>query len=145
MTECNLIEMLPDPAEYNHLRESVGWGTYEKEVVESSLPRSLFCVCAVLNEKVVAMARVIGDSGLVYYVQDVIVLPEHQGQGIGTRLMDAVMAYLRTHVSPNSVVGLMAANGKESFYEKYGFITRPSDQFGCGMTISHNTIQSHVP
>ena len=144
MTECSILEKLPSPAEYNHLRASVDWGTYESSVIESSLPRSLFCVCAVLDAKVVGMARVIGDGGLVYYVQDVIVLPEHQGQDIGTRLMDAIMAYLHTHTSPNSVIGLMAAKGKEPFYDKYGFITRPNDQLGCGMTTNHNTIQSHV-
>lgn len=145
MTECSVIEMLPGPAEYNHLRESVGWGTYETDVIESSLPRSLFCVCAVLNERVVGMARIIGDGGLVYYIQDVIVLPEHQRQGMGTRLMDAIMAYLSAHISSNSVIGLMSAKGKEPFYDKYGFTTRPNDRFGCGMTINHNTIQSNVP
>ena len=144
MTEFSVLEMLPSPAEYNHLRESVGWGTYETGLIASSLARSLFCVCAILNENVVGMARVIGDGGLVYYVQDVIVLPGHQGQGIGTRLMDVIMAYLHTHTSPNSVIGLMAAKGKEPFYDKYGCITRPNDQMSCGMTTNHNTIQSHL-
>ena len=142
--DCDIIEMLPTTAEYNHLRASVGWGTYEPVLIEAAMPHSLFCICAVLNERVIGMARVIGDGGLVYYVQDVIVLPEHQGQGIGTRLMDAIMAYLHTHTSPNSVIGLMAAKGKEPFYDKYGCITRPNDQMSCGMTTNHNTIQSHL-
>ena len=90
------------------------------------------------------MARVIGDGGLVYYIQDVILLPEHQRQGIGTRLMDAVIAYLNHHISPNSVVGLMVAKGKEPFYEKHGCITRPNDRLGCGMTIDYNTLQSSI-
>ncbi|MDO8673420.1 MAG: GNAT family N-acetyltransferase [Dehalococcoidia bacterium] len=34
------------------------------------------------------MARVIGDGGLFYYIQDVIFIPEYQRQGIGTQLMD---------------------------------------------------------
>ncbi|MHB1356873.1 MAG: GNAT family N-acetyltransferase [Anaerolineae bacterium] len=144
MREYIVVEMLPTPSEYNYLRASVGWGTYESDVIASSLPRSLFCVCAVLDEKIVGMARVIGDGGLVYYIQDVIVLPEHQRNGIGTRMMDAVISYLRAHVSPNSVIGLMSAKGKESFYSRYGFITRPTEQFGCGMTAKKTTIHHRI-
>jgi ribosomal protein S18 acetylase RimI-like enzyme len=81
------------------------------------------------------MARVIGDGGLTYYIQDVIVLPACQRQGLGTRLMDAVMAYLCANAHPGSVIGLMAAHGKEPFYQKYGFVARPTERLGCGMTI----------
>jgi GNAT superfamily N-acetyltransferase len=81
------------------------------------------------------MARTIGDGGLVYYIQDVIVLPDYQGRGIGTRMMDRIMAYVRTHARHNSIIGLMAAKGREPFYEKYGFTRRPNDQLGCGMTL----------
>ena len=72
---------------------------------------------------------------MVYYVQDVIVLPEHQNRGIGTRLMDRIMDYLRVHAHDNTIIGLMSAVGKESFYEKYGFTRRPNDKLGSGMTI----------
>lgn len=38
--------------------------------------------------ELLGMARVIGDGGLFYYIQDVIFIPEYQRQGIGTQLMD---------------------------------------------------------
>jgi GNAT superfamily N-acetyltransferase len=78
---------------------------------------------------------VIGDGGMVYYVQDVIVIPDYQRRGIGTQLMDRVMRYIRAHASHNTVVGLMAAKGKEAFYTRYGFTVRPTDQLGPGMTM----------
>jgi GNAT superfamily N-acetyltransferase len=81
------------------------------------------------------MARVIGDNGLTYYILDVIVTPEYQGQGIGTAMMDKVMSFVRAHASKNSIIALMSARGKESFYERYGFVQRPNDKMGCGMTI----------
>jgi ribosomal protein S18 acetylase RimI-like enzyme len=81
------------------------------------------------------MARVIGDGGLAFYIQDVVVLPEYQQQGIGTLLMDKVMEYIRAHAQHNSVIGLMAAVGKEAFYEKYGFTIRPNTKLGAGMTL----------
>jgi ribosomal protein S18 acetylase RimI-like enzyme len=40
------------------------------------------------------MARIIGDEGLYYYIQDVIVVPECQGRGIGKKLMARVMEYI---------------------------------------------------
>ena len=130
-----LVETLPNATDYNRLRQAVGWGAYEEGQIEASLPRSLYGVCVYLDGSVVGMARVVGDDGLVFYIQDVIVLPDHQRRGIGRRMMDKVMAYIRAHAHHNSVVGLMAAKGKEPFYQQYGFTPRPTDRLGCGMTL----------
>ena len=43
------------------------------------------------SDKIVAMARVIGDMGLCYYIKDVVVLPEYQGKGIGRMLIDELL------------------------------------------------------
>ena len=56
-----------------------------------------------------------------YYIQDVIVKPDYQRQGVGTQLMNKVMEYIHTHANNNSVIGLMAAKDKEPFYTRYGF------------------------
>ena len=133
--DYTLVEQLPSAAEYNRLRTLVGWGPYQENVIEKSLPHSLYCLCALQGKEMVGMARVIGDAGLVYYIQDLIVAPDHQRRGIGTRLMDKAMAYVRTHASHNSIVGLMSAKGKEPFYLRYGFTMRPNDAFGAGMTL----------
>jgi ribosomal protein S18 acetylase RimI-like enzyme len=133
--EVEITEKLPSPEEYNQLRSMVGWGIYELEVIKKALPNSLYCVCASIDDKTVGMARVIGDDGLVYYIQDVIVIPEYQGQGIGTALMDKVMAFIRAFASQNSIIGLMSARGKEDFYARYGFVQRPNDKLGCGMSL----------
>jgi ribosomal protein S18 acetylase RimI-like enzyme len=133
--DARVKELLPSPEEYNTLRAAVGWGTYDTAAVALSLPKSLFCVCACCDDRVVGMARVVGDATLVQYVQDVVVLPEFQNRGIGKSLMDAVMAYVGAHATDNSVVGLMSAKGKESFYERYGFVRRPNEQLGSGMTL----------
>ena len=135
MEKCTIIEKLPTAAEYNWLRSLVGWRTYQESVIEKALPNTLYCVCAYLGEKLVGMARIIGDGGMVYYIQDVIVIPEYQRQGIGTQMMDAIMAYIRAHASQNTIIGLMSAVGKEAFYEKYGFMIRPTEKYGAGMTM----------
>jgi ribosomal protein S18 acetylase RimI-like enzyme len=130
-----LVEKLPSAEEYNQLRQSVGWHVYETDVAAASLPNSLYGVCAFANTEIIGMARVLGDGGLVYYIQDVIVKLAYQGQGIGTKMMDKVMDYLRAHARNGTYIGLMAAKGKEPFYERYGFIRRPNERLGAGMII----------
>ncbi len=132
---CVIVEQLPTAAQFIQMRQAVGWRLPPEEAAARALPNSLYGVCAYVGERLVGTARVIGDGGLAYYIQDVIVLPEYQGQGIGAQLMDRVMAYVRTHAAHNAVIGLMAAAGKEPFYEKYGFTRRPNDRLGAGMTI----------
>jgi len=135
MYHYRINEQLPSVADYNRLREIVGWGGYPHAVAAPALARSLYGVCALVDGVVVGMARVVGDGGLVYYVQDVIVAPDHQGRGIGSALMERVMAYLRAHAVSGAVIGLMAAHDKEGFYERYGFARRPTERLGAGMTI----------
>ena len=135
MNACAIIEQLPTPEEYNRLRQAVGWRLHHEDVLEKALPNTLYCVCAFVDQKLVGMARVIGDGGMAYYIQDVIVIPDYQRQGIGAQLMNKVMAYLAAHAHQNTVIGLMSAPGKEAFYEKYGFTSRPTDRLGAGMTI----------
>jgi GNAT superfamily N-acetyltransferase len=129
-----LSDELPSAADYNRLRQAVGWGVYDPAVIEAALPRSLYGVCARVDGALVGMARVIGDAGLVYYIQDVIVLPEYQGRGLGSAMMERIMGYLGAHASHNTIVGLMAAKGREGFYERYGFTVRPTERYGSGMT-----------
>jgi ribosomal protein S18 acetylase RimI-like enzyme len=135
MIDLDIQEKLPSPAEYNALRSAVGWGTYDEKAAAAALPRSLYGVSAYHEGRIVAMARVLGDGCLVFYIQDVIVLPELQRQGIGSILMDKVMDYIGAHATDNTYVGLMAAKDREGFYESFGFIRRPNDRLGSGMVM----------
>ncbi len=125
-----LVERNPTLEEYQRLRGAVGWGDVETGAIEIGLRNSLFSVCAVLEDEVIGCGRVIGDSGIYFYVQDIIVLPEFQGKRIGRRIMDAIMEYLKAHARNGAFVGLMAAKGVSKFYERYGFKERPSDAPG---------------
>ena len=133
--EIRVLERLPTPEEYEQFRQAVGWRLHDLEAARRGLLGTLFAVCAYADGVLAGMARVIGDGALVYYIQDVIVLPAFQREGVGSRLMEKVMAYIETHASRNSVVGLMSAKGVEPFYLKYGFAARPNESLGAGMTI----------
>ena len=130
LDEYVLVERSPTVKEYQRLREAVGWGNMDFEATEVGLRNSLYSVCAMYKDEVIGCGRVVGDGGLYFYIQDIIVLPKFQRQGIGKRIMDAVMSYLSSHARPNAFIGLMAAKGVFKFYEKYKFVERPSDRPG---------------
>jgi ribosomal protein S18 acetylase RimI-like enzyme len=131
--EFCLFEELPTVQELIDIRKAVGWGERDYGAAKVSLANCLYSVCIRHEDKLVGLGRVVGDGGLYYYIQDVVVLPEFQGRGLGAAIMDKVMAHLRQQVKPGAVIGLLAAKGKEPFYEKYGFIARPTDMLGNGM------------
>jgi ribosomal protein S18 acetylase RimI-like enzyme len=130
-----LVERNPTLEEYQGLRRAAGWLDVETEAIETGLQNSLFSVCVILKNKVIGCGRVIGDGGIYFYIQDVIVLPEFQGKGIGRRIMDAIMEYLKSHARNGAFIGLMAAKGVSKFYERYGFKRRASDAPGMFLVL----------
>ena len=88
-----------------------------------AMQNTLFRVSVYDGEQIVAMARMIGDMGLNYYIKDVVVRPEYQKQGIGRLLIDELMKFIRKHgVSGTDIfVELCAMPDKIPFYEKFGF------------------------
>jgi GNAT superfamily N-acetyltransferase len=127
---CQVVERVPAVGEYLALREAVGWGRLDERVAERGLAGGLFSVCALGGGEVVGCARVVGDGGLYFYIQDVIVLPRFQGRGLGRRLMAPILGYLDEHAPPGSFVGLMAAQGVSGFYGQFGFSVRPPGRPG---------------
>ena len=122
------------PEEYLGLRQAVGWSVFPREQAESGLQNS-HVICFRDKEKAVALGRVIWDHGYSILISDVIVTPEYQGQGLGRKLMEEIMSYIRSLLKPGYriMISLMAAENKQGFYKKFGFIERPSDLFGPGM------------
>lgn len=138
-----LREGPPSVDDFQRLREAADMAPRPREGVERGLPNSVFAVHAVhvaetaggvgsdatgdASAETVGMARVVGDGGSVYHVCDMVVLPEHQRRGLGTRLMDAVMAFLDEDALPGAYVNLMA--DVDGFYEGFGFAeTRPASK-----------------
>ena len=79
-----------------HLYQAVGWTNYthQPEMLEQALSHSLAMYLAFDGEKIVGLIRLIGDGFSSVLVQDLIVLPIYQRQGIGSALMkEALEAY----------------------------------------------------
>ena len=87
------------------------------------MAHTLFRVSVWDNDRIVAMARMIGDMGLTYYIKDVVVRPEYQHRGIGKLLIDELMKFINDNgVSGTGIfVELCAEPDKVAFYERFGF------------------------
>ena len=72
-----------------HLYQAVGWTNYtnQPQMLEQALPHSLAVYLAFDGEKIVGLIRLVGDGFSSVFVQDLIVLPSYQRQGIGSALM----------------------------------------------------------
>jgi len=102
--------------DYLRLREASGWRMLDYETAQAALDNSLYSVNAVSSTEVVGCARVVGDGGAYFYIQDVLVIPELRGLGIAEHMMGLVMGYLKTEAGPGSFVGMMASGATRGFY-----------------------------
>lgn len=130
-----LEHRLPTVSEYRKLRDSVGWWKTEDKATEIALKNSLFSVVAIENGNIVGIGRIVGDGGLYFYIQDLIVHPEFQRKGLGKALMNELLHYIKTHAVSGAFVGMMAAKGRVSYYERFGFKVREADAPGMFLII----------
>ena len=77
-----------------HLYQAVGWTNYtnQPQMLEQALTHSLATYLARDGEKIVGLVRLVGDGFSSVFVQDLIVLPSYQRQGIGSNLMKEALA-----------------------------------------------------
>lgn len=120
----------PTPIEYNEIRNTTDWDKLDLVTIEKGLKKSLFSVCLYELDKLIGVGRIVGDGSIYFYIQDIIVIPEYQGKGFGKIIMNEVMRYLDDNANHNSFIGLMAAEGVEKFYHKFGFRTRSTSKPG---------------
>lgn len=109
--------------EFIFLWETV-WGDGPSlEQTRLAMEHTLFRVSIYDGNEIVAMARMIGDMGLDYYIKDVVVKPEYQGKGIGRLLINELLKFINENgVKDTEIfVELCAMPDKIPFYEKFGF------------------------
>lgn len=124
--------------EYNELRRLVGWGTISERQFNTSIPNSRFITVGKCNGRTISMARAVGDGGYHLLIVDVIVHPDFQGRGIGKEMLSQLMNFVKNgyvEKGETTMVSLLSAKGKEPFYEKLGFMKRPNDERGAGMSL----------
>ncbi|WFS61839.1 GNAT family N-acetyltransferase [Pseudodesulfovibrio thermohalotolerans] len=96
--------------------EEAPLGVREPDVLRRTFENSDLVCFARDGETLVGMGRALSDGTVQSVIYDLCMTPEHQGKGLGTRMMEAMLERLRT---PNVV--LWSVPGKEPFYARLGF------------------------
>lgn len=122
---------------YLELRSKVGWVKLSDRQAQMAVTKCLYNVCAYMDGKPVGMGRVVGDGAVISYIQDLVVVPEAQGLGVGSMILDTLKKYVSEITEPGTrmMLCLMCAKGREDFYLKHGFTARPTEKLGPGMII----------
>ena len=121
--QFELVDNVLTAEDFVRLKVATGFMDRPLEQVRKALENGLFNVSAICDGKVVGMGRLVGDGAMYWYLQEIIVLPEYQGKGIGKSIVNRLLEYIKKTAIPGTGVeiGLTAVKGKEAFYEKLGF------------------------
>lgn len=123
--------------EFNLLYNAVGWEAYEEKISKIALENTYYSISVYDNNRIVGYGRLIGDTICFMYIHDIMVIPEYQGQKIGTMIMKKLLKKISEikKVNPDLRVYLGATKNREKFYEKFGFIKRKDADLGYGMIL----------
>ena len=119
------------------LYASVGWSNYTNHPrqLEQAFHQSLFVMVAYDEDKLVGLIRAVGDGLTIVFIQDLLVCPHYQRQGIGRSLLE------QTLVRFKDVYQIQLATEQSdknlAFYRELGF--RRQEDFDCtGMIYAPN-------
>lgn len=123
------------------LYEAVGWTNYTTNptMLKNALEHSLFILTAREEEgKLIGFLRAVGDGYSIVYIQDIIVLPEYQRQGIGTQLLRQTLEHFK------EVYQMILTTDSElktiAFYESNGFTAL--SKYGCTSFMANPILQA---
>jgi predicted GNAT family N-acyltransferase len=133
VANLRLVEDCPTPIEYAELRRRMGWGNIDQDTARKSVENSIYSVCLRDGNRLVGLARIVGDGVLYFYLADVILLQELRGGGHGEALMSAVLSYLAKAAKPGATIAVLPLKGRERFYQRFGFRCCPDDLLGPGL------------
>ena len=115
--------------EITNLYQSVGWTNYLERIniLEEAYANSLCVLGAYDDDRLIGIIRAVGDGQTIVFVQDIVVLPEYQRKGIGTKLLKAIMEKYKYVYQ----MELLTDNTEKTkaFYRSVGFSA--SDDMGC--------------
>lgn len=133
MTDYTLVERTPTIEEFCDLRRLTGLTPKSAEAAARGLPNTQYAVVIEANGKAIGMGRVVGDGGTAYQLVDIAVLREHQGKGLGKRIVEALVGWLRANAPKTAYVSLIADGPAKDLYAQYGF--EPTAPVSIGMAM----------
>ncbi|MBO1218654.1 GNAT family N-acetyltransferase [Mammaliicoccus sciuri] len=123
------IKRIPNNEDLQKLYLSVGWDVYVKnnEDMTVLLKNTCYFVTVWDNDQLVGLTRIISDDHSIAYVQDILIDPDYQGNGKGSKLLNMIKERFN-HVRQ---VVLMTDTSEKTinFYEKNELLSL--DKYDC--------------
>ncbi len=89
------------------------------ETLDHIVKDSAFFVGAFFEKKLIGMGRALSDLASDAYIQDVVVLKEFRGRGVGQKIIKTLIEKLKG--KGVDWIGIIAQPGTLSFYKQSGF------------------------
>lgn len=138
--EVILRDRVVTPGELHELAASVGWlDHYDWDSIPRALHGSVAGVTALSGNAVVGCARLVGDGSRYFYVQDVLVREDRADEGIASRMVERLLAWIVQTAPTGAFVGLFSSPEARGVYESLGF--RADDT----MTGMHRSLDEGEP
>lgn len=118
---------LPTQDRLAELFHTTGWNEklqLTEEELRAAAGESWYAVSAYDGDNLVGFGRIISDGVFHALIVDMMIAPEYQQRGIGNTLLKLLLSQCKSSG--------ISATGKKGFYEKSGFVDRPSDAPGMG-------------
>ena len=130
MTEMEIREYTEfNIDEIKRLYSEVGWTAYTENMpaLEQGYKNAMLVLAAYKDNELLGIIRAVGDGFTIVFIQDILVFPKKQRQGVGTALLKAVLdrypkvrqIELTTDNTPKTV----------AFYKSLGF--SEFSEIGC--------------
>ena len=113
------------------LREVVGWNRMEDEY-SNPLMMSFYHIAVYEDGKLVGYIDSVSNGVTDAYIQDLMVHPDYQGKGLGTELMNQMIAYLKENRI--YIISVVFEESLKPFYDRFGF-----SSMLCGQMETYNS------
>jgi len=94
------------------------WGSQRTDEVNRRAFENSVCAIALIDGRQVGFARASGDRAVYARISDVVVWPEHRGQGIGKALVEALLDHPDLRSIQTFMLNTSDAHG---LYARFGF------------------------
>jgi len=119
-------ETLPEIKDYWDLFQTTRWNeeyNFSIQELTIAIQNSWYSISLYDLNKLIGFGRVIADGVHHALILDLIIHPDYQNMGLGSRLLDRLICRCKDNQIRD--IQLFAAKDKYAFYEKFGFEKRP--------------------
>lgn len=119
--------------DFKKLHYLAGWKPLDDFSIQKALDNSMLKISVFEDNECIGIARIVGDYSSHGLLSDVIISPDYQGKGYGTKMIQTLNEKLQEYVDKNCdefILELLPTCGREGFYKSCGLKHRPESMSG---------------